>query len=169
MIRLFAAILLASVLGCQQEQQPRPAVAAPAPSASVLGAGADPLVRDLSPAGLDVRIRLPPQIELKVIARGDEKNAMPPKAEGSLGKLELRLERLTVVPTDQDLARQDGEWSISSPRTNTERGWWLVLQRTDPAALRLVEYNAQVLCTVDGIDSRTDLKDARKLCGGLLP
>ncbi|MER2560002.1 MAG: hypothetical protein ABTQ32_04740 [Myxococcaceae bacterium] len=126
-------------------------------------------MRDLTSAGLDVRVRLPAQVELKVIARGDEKNPTPPKAEGSLGKLDLRLEKLAVVPTDQDLARQDGEWSVSSPRTNTETGWWLVLQKTEPPALRLVEYHAQVLCTVDGIDSRTDLKDARKLCGGLLP
>jgi len=127
------------------------------------------LVRDLTSAGLDVRIRLPAQVDLKVVARGDEKNPLPPKAVGSLGKLELRLERRPEAPTDQDLAREDGEWSVSSPRTSTEAGWWLILKKSDPPALRLVEYQAQVLCTVDGVDSRTDLKDARKLCGGLVP
>jgi hypothetical protein len=164
---VIAAALLASVLGCQQEQQPRPAVSLPAPSAPALGP--DPLVRDLTSAGLDVRIRLPAQVDLKVVARGDEKNPLPPRAVGTLGKLELRLERLADAPTDQDLARQDGEWSVSSARTSTPGGWWLILEKTAPPALRLVEYQGQVLCTVDGIDSRTDLKDARKLCGGLVP
>ncbi len=171
MIRaVIAAALLASVLGCQQEQQPRPVVSPPVPSAPALGAaGVDPLVRDLTSAGLDVRIRLPAQVDLKVIARGDEKNPLPPRAVGTLGKLELRLERRPEAPTDQDLAREEGEWSVSSPRTSTEAGWWLILKKSDPPALRLVEYQAQVLCTVDGVDSRTDLKDARKLCGGLVP
>jgi hypothetical protein len=168
----FAALLLALGVGCQQGQQETPPI-----TGTVVKSAASPAtdekddspVRDLSSSGLDLRVRLPEAVVLKPQEAPSEKEPKPVVVEATFGKLGLRFEKVAVPPTDPDLARRDGEWSVSSPRTPTETGWWVVLQRAQPPAIRLVEYRSasQALCTVDGLESRIDLKDAQKICRGM--
>jgi hypothetical protein len=166
--------------GCQQEgttpSAKVPTVPSPRPAAD-----GTPL-RDLSGLGLKVQVALPPEVvfsprfvpevapEPSSEEPSERKGVSPPPPvvlEAQVGTLKVQLEQLEP-PSDGDLLRRDGEWAAQgNGRAPTDRGWALVAERA--GAARYYEYrpDLRVLCTVDGLSSRPQFKDARKLCAGL--